>query len=160
MTTATTPDVTADVTRDGDTVAARFTLKGLPQLTLPTVRLEEVRKPAFAFAGLADLALAQVKEAPAAYSAGVERAGELYAALAVRGERLVTSIRRQPATEAAIAEGQEAVAKAEEAVAAVTASVEQGVERAAGKADASRVAAGKSARAGSKAAKAAAEKLG
>ena len=36
-------------------------------------------------------------------------ATDYYAKLAVRGERLVTQIRRQPATEAAIAEGKEAV---------------------------------------------------
>jgi hypothetical protein len=42
-------------------------------------------------------------------------ATELYGKLAVRGEKLVTQIRRQPATEAAIAEGKAAVKKAEAA---------------------------------------------
>ena len=122
----------------------------------------EVRKPAFAFAGLADLAIEQVKDAPAAYVAEVrkaqerlaevpsavrtipsqvkdlrsevgtrvaqatEQAGDLYAALAIRGERLVTQIRRQPATEAAIAEGREAVKKAEAAAVAARNSARAG----------------------------------
>jgi hypothetical protein len=47
-----------------------------------------------------------------------EQATDLYAKLAVRGERLVTSIRRQPSTEAAVAEGKEAVRKAEAAATA------------------------------------------
>ena len=92
---------------------------------------------------------AQVKEIPAQVKtlrgevetrvakAG-EQAGEFYAALAIRGERLVTQIRRQPATEAAIAEGKEAVKKAEAAA----------------------VAARKSARAGEKALEDAAAKIG
>ena len=47
-------------------------------------------------------------------------------ALALRGERLVTQIRRQPATEAAIAEGKEAVKKAEAAAIAARKSVKAG----------------------------------
>ena len=140
--------VTTDVKTTDDTVTGRFTLKNLPVLTL-----DEVKKPAFVVAGLADLAIEQVKEAPAAYIAEVKKArsasprsrpssaalpaqvkelrGEvetrvakagsrprLYAQLAVRGERLVSQIRRQPATEAAIAEGKEAVKKAEAAATA------------------------------------------
>ena len=42
-----------------------------------------------------------------------EQATDLYAKLTVRGERLVTQIRRQPSTQAAVAEGKEAVRKAE-----------------------------------------------
>ena len=55
-----------------------------------------------------------------------EQANDLYAQLAVRGERLVTSIRRQPATEAAIAEGKEAVRKAEAAATAAKKSAKAG----------------------------------
>jgi uncharacterized protein YoxC len=65
-----------------------------------------------------------------------EKATDLYAKLAVRGERLVTQIRRQPATEAAIAEGKEAVKKAEAAATAAKKSVkasEKAVEGAAAK---------------------------
>ncbi len=54
------------------------------------------------------------------------RAGDLYGKLALRGERLVTSIRRQPATEAAIAEGKEAVKKAEAAAVAARLSATAG----------------------------------
>ena len=53
-------------------------------------------------------------------------ANDLYAKLAIRGERLVTQIRRQPATEAAIAEGKEAVRKAEAAATAAKKSVRAG----------------------------------
>lgn len=63
-------------------------------------------------------------------------ATDLYAKLAIRGERLVTQIRRQPATEAAIAEGKEAVKKAEAAAIAARNSVragERAVTGAAGK---------------------------
>ena len=67
-----------------------------------------------------------------------EKANEVYTSLTVRGERLVTQIRRQPTTEAAIAEGKEAVRKAE----------------------ASAVAAKKSAKAGEKAVEGAAAKIG
>lgn len=155
--------VTTDVTKNDDTLTGRL-----------TVRLDEVKKPAFAFAGLTDLFIEQVKDAPAAYVAEVkkaqerlaevpsvvktlptqvkglrdevetrvakatEQANELYAALAVRGERLVTQIRRQPAVEAAIVEGKEAVKKAE----------------------ASATAARKSAKAAEKAVAGAAEKIG
>ena len=55
-----------------------------------------------------------------------EKATELYAQLTVRGERLVTQIRRQPSTEAAIAEGKEAVRKAEAAATAAQKSVKAG----------------------------------
>jgi ferritin-like metal-binding protein YciE len=63
-------------------------------------------------------------------------ATDYYAKLAVRGERLVTQIRRQPATEAAIAEGKEAVKKAEAATTAAKKSAkaaEKAVEGAAAK---------------------------
>ena len=55
-----------------------------------------------------------------------EKATDLYAALSVRGERLVTQIRRQPSTEAAIAEGKEAVRKAEAAATAAKKSAKAG----------------------------------
>ena len=138
--------VTTDVTKDNDTITGRFTLA-----------LDEVKKPAFAFAGLADLAIEQVKDAPAAYVAEVKKAQErlaevptavqkipaqvkdlreqatdFYAQLAVRGQRLVTQIRRQPATEAAIVEGKEAVREAEAAVTAARSSAKAGKKAATG----------------------------
>ena len=157
--------VTTDVTKTGDTVTGRFTVKNLPSL-------DEVKKPAFAVAGLADLAIEQVKDVPALYVKQVDKAQErlaevpavvktlpaqvkelrgevearvakaqeqanvFYAQLAVRGERLVTSIRRQPATEAAIAEGKEAVKKAQASATAARKSAKAGekaVESAVGK---------------------------
>ena len=143
---------TADLTSDEGTVTAqgRFTVKNLP-----TIDLDEARKPLFAVVGVADFALEQVKDVPSLYAAEAkkvqtrisevpaavktfpahvktlstdvsEKATNLYAKLAVRGERLVTQIRRQPATEAAIAEGKEAVRKAEAAATAAKKSVKAG----------------------------------
>jgi F0F1-type ATP synthase membrane subunit b/b' len=65
-----------------------------------------------------------------------EKATATYTKLTTRGERLVKAIRRQPATEAAIAEGKAAVRKAEAASTAAKKSVkagEQAVEDAAAK---------------------------
>ena len=83
---------------------------------------------------------AQVQALPVTVKTNVEKATEkatdLYTKLTVRGERLVTQIRRQPATEAAIAEGKAAVRKAEAAANAAKKSVkagEQAVEDAAAK---------------------------
>jgi hypothetical protein len=59
-------------------------------------------------------------------STATEKATDLYTQLTVRGERLVTQIRRQPATEAAIAEGKEAVRKAEAAAIAAKKSAKAG----------------------------------
>jgi hypothetical protein len=55
-----------------------------------------------------------------------EKATDLYTKLTIRGERLVGQIRRQPATEAAIAEGKEAVKKAEAAATAAKKSAKAG----------------------------------
>jgi DNA polymerase II small subunit/DNA polymerase delta subunit B len=128
---------------------------------LPSAYVAQVRKQAFAYAGLADLALEQAKEVPAELSTQAEKvsaavrtlptqvkglrgevetrvakaqesATDLYAQLAVRGERLVTQIRRQPATEAAIDEGKEAVKKAEAAAVAAKNSVKAGEKAARG----------------------------
>jgi hypothetical protein len=104
---------------------------------LPSLYVAEVKKPLFAFVGAADLALEQAKEVPASVKTlrgDVEerveqvtgRASEVYGALSVRGERLLTSIRRQPATAAAVAEGKEAVRKAEAAAVAARASAHAG----------------------------------
>ncbi|MCW2571355.1 MAG: hypothetical protein JWO88_1413 [Frankiales bacterium] len=65
-----------------------------------------------------------------------EKATATYTKLTTRGERLVKAIRRQPATEAAIAEGKAAVRKAEAASTAAKKSVkagEQAIEDAAAK---------------------------
>jgi hypothetical protein len=55
-----------------------------------------------------------------------ERATGLYTSLTERGERLVTQIRRQPTTQAAIAEGKEALRQAEAAAAAAQKSFQAG----------------------------------
>jgi len=65
-----------------------------------------------------------------------KKATDFYAQLTVRGERLVTSIRRQPSTQATIAEGKAAVRKAEAAANSAKRSVKAGekaVEQAADK---------------------------
>jgi len=146
--------VTTDVKKTGNTITGRFTLKNLPtfdadyakkplfayvgvadlaierakeipaQLTVATT---DVTKKAQAL--LAEVPV-QVTALPVTVRTNVEKASELatdlYAKLTVRGERLVTQIRRQPATEAAIAEGKEAVKKAEAAATAARKSVKAG----------------------------------
>ena len=150
MTTATAPKVDVDVDKSGNKISGRFTVKNLPSFDVA-----EASKPLFAVVGVADFALEQVKDVPSLYVAEAkkvqtrisevpaavktfptqvksisndvtEKATDLYAKLAVRGERLVTQIRRQPATEAAIAEGKEAVRKAEAAAIAAKKSVKAG----------------------------------
>lgn len=134
--------VPTDIQTTDDTVSPRSTLRKLTRIDLV-----EARKPVFAYVGAADLWLAQVKTLPAQVrilrgeietrvSKAGEQATDLYAQLAVRGERLVTSIRRQPATEAALADGKEAVREAEAAAIAAKKSVvagEKAVVGAAGK---------------------------
>ena len=79
---------------------------------------------------------AQVKELRGTVEAKVnennKKATALYAKLSKRGERLVAQIRRQPATEAAIAEGKDAVRKAEAAATAAKKSVKAGEKAVAG----------------------------
>ena len=147
MTTATAPKVDVTVDKTGNKLTGRFTVKNLPSFDVA-----EASKPLFAVVGVADYALEQVKDVPALYAAEAkkvqtrisevpavvktfpahvktlsvdvtDKATDLYSKLVVRGERLVTQIRRQPATEAAIAEGKEAVRKAEAAATAAKKSV-------------------------------------
>ncbi len=152
MSTTTTVNkttATADVDTSGSTVTGRFTIKNLP-----TFDVAEATKPLFAVVGVADLAIEQAKDVPAQVKTlpaqvkslrdevetrvekATEKASDFYTSLTVRGERLVTQIRRQPSTEAAIAEGKQAVRKAEAAATAAKKSVkagEQAVEDASAK---------------------------
>jgi len=161
MSATTTTKVTADadVDKTGNSVTARFTLKNLP-----TFDVAEATKPLYAVVGAADLAIEQAKDVPADVTARVskvqaqvktlpasvknlrgevetrvstvtDKATDLYSQLTVRGERLVTQIRRQPATEAAIAEGKEAVRKAEAAAIAAKKSAKAGEKAVEGAAD-------------------------
>ena len=150
MTTATAPKIAVNVDKTGNKVTGRFTVKNLP-----TFDVAEATKPLYAVVGVADLSLEQVKDVPALYVAEAkkvssrlsevpaqvktlpgqvktlstevtEKATDVYSKLAARGERLLTQIRRQPATEAAIAEGKEAVRKAEAAATAAKKTVKAG----------------------------------
>jgi len=152
--TTETPKVTADVNKTGSTVTGRFTLKNLPTFDAEQAKkplfayvgvadlaierakeipaeLTELNKTVSTKvqAFVAEVP-AQVQALPVTVRTNVEKATEkatdLYAKLTVRGERLVTQIRRQPATEAAIAEGKEAVRKAEAAATAARKSVKAG----------------------------------
>ncbi len=153
-TKSTTPKTTASVSKSGDTVTGRFTLKHLPSF-----EISEASKPLFAVVGVADLAIEQAKAAdltaqvskvqarladvparvktiPGQLERANQKATDLYGKLSVRGERLVTQIRRQPATQATLAEGKEAVRKAEASAVAAKKTVqasEKAVESAAGK---------------------------
>jgi hypothetical protein len=149
-TTAKKTTATGDVDKTGSTVTGRFTVKNLP-----TFDVQDATKPLFAVVGAADLAVEQAKEVPADVTArflqlqqqvktlptqvktfrgevetrvstATEKATDLYAQLTVRGERLVTSIRRQPSTAAAVAEGKEAVRKAEASATAAKKSAKAG----------------------------------
>lgn len=101
-------DVPADVTAEAKKVQARLADVPLTVKTLPT-QVKDLRT-----------------EVETRVAAAQESATDLYAKLAVRGERLVTQIRRQPATEAALAEGKEAVKKAEAATIAARRSMKAG----------------------------------
>ena len=142
------PVVDVDVDEAGTTVTGRFTLKHLP-----TAALTDAAKPLYAYVGVLDLALEQAKEVPAQVRAipaqvkglrgdvetrveqVTEKATEVYSQLTVRGERLVTAIRRQPATEVAVVEGKEAVKKAEQSATAARTSAKAGVKAARGAAE-------------------------
>ena len=147
--TTAVPTVEADVDTTGRTVTGRFTLRNLP-----TFDVAEAAKPLYAYVGAADLVVEQVRTIPTQVRTiptqvkalrddvetrvekATERAGDLYSQLTVRGERLVTQVRRQPATEAAIAEGKEAVKKAGASATAARKAAkagEQAVEDATGK---------------------------
>ncbi len=148
------PKVTADVDKTGNTVTGRFTLKNLPTFDadqakkplfasvgvadlaierakeIPAELTDVTNKAAKKAQALVSDVPAQVSALPVTVRTNVEKATEratdLYAKLTVRGERLVGQIRRQPATEAAIAEGKEAVKKAEAAAIAARKSVKAG----------------------------------
>lgn len=100
---------------------------------VPALYVAEVKKAQDRFADVP----AQVKTLPtqvknlrgdveARVEKATDKVTDLYAKLAVRGERLVTQIRRQPATEAAIAEGKQAVKDAEAAADSAKRSVKAG----------------------------------
>jgi hypothetical protein len=96
-----------------------------------TVATTEVTKKAQALlAEVPAQVTSQLQGLPVTVRANVdkytEKATEFYTKLTVRGERLVKALRRQPATEAAIAEGKEAVRKAEAAATAAKKSVKAG----------------------------------
>ena len=133
------PEVDVAVDTTGTTVAGRITLKHLPTVT-------EVAKPLYAYVGALDLALTQAKEVPAQVRAlptqvkglradvetrveqVTEKATEVYSQLTVRGERLVTALRRSPATEVAVVEGKEAVKRAEQSATAARTSAKAGAK--------------------------------
>ncbi len=149
-----TPKVTADVKKSGTTVTGRFTLKNLPTFDVEQAKkplfayvgvadlaierakeipaeLTELNKTVGTKVQAFVLEVpAQAKALPVTVRTNVEKATEkateVYTKLTVRGERLVKAIRRQPATEAAIAEGKEAVRKAEAAATAAKKSVKAG----------------------------------
>ena len=146
--------VTTDVKKTGNTVTGKFTLKNLPNFDadyakkplfayvgvadLAIERAKEI--PAdltVATTNVTKKAQALLAEVPAQMTAlpvtvrsnvekATEKATDLYTQLTIRGERLVTSIRRSPATEAAVAEGKEAVRKAEASATAAKKSVKAG----------------------------------
>jgi hypothetical protein len=146
--------VTTDVKKTGNTVTGRFTLKHLPSFDADAAKkplfayvgvadlwIERAKEiPAeltVATTNVTKKAQSLLAEVPSQVTAlpvtvrtnvekATERATDLYTKLTIRGERLVGQIRRQPATEAAIAEGKEAVKKAEAAATAAKKSAKAG----------------------------------
>jgi hypothetical protein len=146
--------VTTDVKKTGNTVTGRFTLKNLPTFDadyakkplfayvgvadLAIERAKEIpAELTVATTNVTKKAQSLLAEVPSQFSGlpvtvrtnvekATERATDLYTKLTIRGERLVGQIRRQPATEAAIAEGKEAVKKAEAASTAAKKSFKAG----------------------------------
>jgi hypothetical protein len=146
--------VRTDVKKTGNTVTGRFTLKNLPSFDafaakkplfayvgvadlaierakeipaeLTTATTNATKKAQSLLAEVPS----QVTGLPVTVRTNVEKATEkatdLYTKLTIRGERLVGQIRRQPATEAAIAEGKQAVKKAEAAATAAKKSAKAG----------------------------------
>lgn len=135
------PAVDVDVDKAGTTTSGRFTLKHLPTFDVPSAA-----KPLYAYVGALDLALEQATSVPAQVrtlpaqvrtlrgdvAARVdevtEKATDVYSQLTVRGERLVTAIRRSPATEVAVVEGKEAVKRAEQSATAARTAARAGVK--------------------------------
>jgi hypothetical protein len=142
------PAVDVDVDTTGSSVSGRFSIKNLP-----TFDVTEAAKPLYAYVGVLDLALEQAQSVPAQVRAipaqvkglrgdvetrveqVTEKATEVYSQLTVRGERLVTAIRRQPAVEVAVVEGKEAVKKAEQSATAARTSAKAGTKAARGAAE-------------------------
>jgi hypothetical protein len=107
-------DVAVDVDTTRSSVSGRLTIT-----TLPTLSVTDAAKPLYASVGVLDLALEQAKEVPAQVRAipaqvrGLRSdvasrvedvtgtATEVYSQLTLRGQRLVTAVRRQPAEDAA-----------------------------------------------------------
>ena len=139
-----TPKVTADVKKTGTTVTGRFTFKNLPTFDVEQAKkplfayvgvadlalerakeipaeLTELNKTVGTkVQALVAEVPAQAKALPVTVRTNVEKATEkatdLYAKLTVRGERLVTQIRRQPATEAAATAARKSAKAGEKAV--------------------------------------------
>ena len=139
------PDV--DVALDE---SAGSTVSGRTLTHLPTFDATEAAKPLYAYVGALDLVLEQAQSVPAQVRtlpaqvknlrSGVEtrveqvtdKATEVYTQLTVRGERLITAIRRQPAVEVAVVEGKEAVRKAEQSATAARTSAQAATKAATG----------------------------
>lgn len=124
----------------------------------------EARKPLYASVGVADVAVARLRELRGTVegAAGLvagrlgSRAGEVYDELSARGERLVTSIRRQPETEQAVS----AARRTAGAASRTRRSAKSGTKATSRSASATAKSAGTTGRAAARAAKGAAETAG
>jgi len=142
---------TTKATTQKTTAGAKSGLPGLDlKLNLAEVG-KEARKPLYAYVGASDFAVQKLRKLPELYSGARTnyatavkelpsslrstlndlsgRATELYSDFAQRGEKLVTTIRRQPTAEKAAAEAKTAVRQTRTAASHATRSA-----RAAGKA--------------------------
>jgi F0F1-type ATP synthase membrane subunit b/b' len=140
------PAVDVDVDKTASTLSGRFTIKNLPSIDVAAAA-----KPLYAYVGALDLAIEQAKDIPAQVrqipaqvrqlpaqvktlrgevethvEQATEKATDVLAQLTQRGEKLATAIRRQPATEEAVANGKQAVRKLEASATAARKSAKAG----------------------------------
>jgi hypothetical protein len=160
-----TTKTTATRTRSTATASAKARTKPATVDATATVDLDRVRKPFYAYVGVADLAVEKLRALPEVYTHGFttaqaqvsqargsfknlpesvreqisalpKKAGESYADLVKRGHKLVTTVRNNPNTQAAVRQAKTARSQAKAAATSARRSVssaEQATEQTATK---------------------------
>lgn len=152
-----TAKTTTTRTRSTATASAKARTKPASVDATAVIDLDRVRKPFYAYVGVADLAVEKLRALPEVYTHGFntaqaqvnhargsfktlpesvreqlqllpKKAGESYADLVKRGHKLVTTVRNNPNTKAAVRQAKTARAQAKGAATSVRRSVNS-VER-------------------------------
>jgi ElaB/YqjD/DUF883 family membrane-anchored ribosome-binding protein len=147
-----TTKATTTRTRSTATASAKARTKPATVETTAVIDLDRVRKPFYAYVGVADLAVEKLRALPEVYTQGFttaqaqvnhargsfktlpesvreqisalpKKAGESYAELVSRGHKLVTTVRNNPNTKAAVRQAKTARAQAKGAATSVRRSV-------------------------------------